>query len=1249
MPYTFAADPDVTDRVISTAAGYTLYGSNGLDEGYDSGGKLIWIQPDGGRRQTLTYDASGRLQTVTDFHGRSLTFTYNTQGTVATVTDPAGDIYSYQYDAHYNLTAVSKPPVTVGGSPLTRHYVYEDASFPHALTGILDEDGNRYATWSYNSQGRAVSAQLAGGARNYSFSYGTGSTLITDPLGTARTFTFQTLHGVEKTVSISGGKCDICGTSAQTRYDTNGFVSSRTDFDGNVTTYSFNSRGLETSRTEAYGTPEARTITTVWDANYRLPTRITTPTRTTTFQYDSHGNLLQKTVTPNTGPVQIWTYTYDSNGLLTRVTGPRTDVTQATTYAYGSQGDLTQVTNALGQVTRITAYDANGRPLSVTDPSGLVTTYTYDPLSRLTSRDRGGLTTTYTYDGVGNLTSVTLPGGVTYTYTYDAAHRLIRIADATGDSIRYTLDAMGNRIKTQYLDAGGQVSYTHRQVFNALDRLYQDIGAANQTTTYAYDANGNQVQRTDPLGHTAAWAYDALNRVRQVTDALNGITTYTYDPTDALVSVTDPDGNTTTDTNDGFGNHTRVQSPDSGTSTDTYDAAGNRLTHTDARGITLTYTYDALNRLTHVDAPGAADDITYTYDTCPNGVGRLCTVTTAATTVQYGYDALGQLVSDQGLSYAYDAAGRLASMTYPSGAVVTYGYDADGRVQRVQLTVGGATQILASGIHYRPFGPVDALTYGSGQSLTQAYDGDYRMQSQAVPGILGITYGPYDGQGNLLQRTDTRSGAVSGSFSYDGLGRLIGASGGYGARSYHYDANGNRTELDTGGTVIPYAYSAGSNRLSQAGTDTVVLDAAGNTVQKGPWRYTYTAQERLKAVYEGGVLKATYTYNGLGQRVAKTLPAGTVRYVYGPGGRMLAQTDASGEALDEYFYLNGRPLAVLRHDQDGDGVPDDRDDCIAVPNGPLHPDVGGHSQRDTSGDGYGNLCDADFDHNGIVNFADLAYIKAHFGTSDPDADLDGNGIVNFADLAITKSLFGNPPGPSGLHGQAGPPQLLYVNTDALGAPVALSNVSGTTVWQASYTPFGQATINPDPGGDGKKVTFNLRFSGQYYDRESGLYYNYFRDYDPSTGRYVESDPIGLAAGTNLYAYVRGDPLRWVDPKGLASIAFGSGGSFQYYFWGGSAQSGFAFDTKGNACFYTTTCKTKAFGTEIDLGPSVALSKENLCSGTKKSTSYFVSGGKAIYEGGEISKDGVSRGLHGGIGYGSAAGKNICTTVYHCLK
>ncbi|MHB1241665.1 MAG: hypothetical protein ACYC18_14375, partial [Gammaproteobacteria bacterium] len=400
-PYTFTADPDVTDWVESTSTGYTLHGSDGIDEGYDSTGKLIWLQPYGGLRQTLAYDAAGRLQTVTDFQGRQLTFAYNTQGTVASVTDAAGNVYSYQYDTNYNLTGVSKPPQVTGGAPVTRQYVYEDASFPDALTGIIDEDGNRFATWSYDSEGRAVSAQQAGGARSYIFSYGSGSTLITDPLGTQRTFSYQTLHGVEKTVSVSGGKCDICGTSAQTQYDANGFVSSRTDFDGNVTTYSFNSRGLETSRTEAYGTPQARTITTAWDPNFRLPTQIAEPGRTTVFQYDSHGNLLQKTVSPSSGPVRTWTYTYDANGLLTSATGPRTDLAQITTYTYDAQGDLSTITNPLGQVTQITAYDANGRPLSVTDPNGRVTTFTYDPLGRLTSRSVGGLTTTYTYDGVG--------------------------------------------------------------------------------------------------------------------------------------------------------------------------------------------------------------------------------------------------------------------------------------------------------------------------------------------------------------------------------------------------------------------------------------------------------------------------------------------------------------------------------------------------------------------------------------------------------------------------------------------------------------------------------------------------------------------------------------------------------------------------------------------------------------------------------------------------------------------------------
>jgi hypothetical protein len=99
-------------------------------------------------------------------------------------------------------------------------------------------------------------------------------------------------------------------------------------------------------------------------------------------------------------------------------------------------------------------------------------------------------------------------------------------------------------------------------------------------------------------------------------------------------------------------------------------------------------------------------------------------------------------------------------------------------------------------------------------------------------------------------------------------------------------------------------------------------------------------------------------------------------------------------------------------DTDEDGIVDNEDNCILVPNGSLLPDAGGNSQLDTDDDGYGNICDPDFDNNGNIDFADLAYLKSLFFTPDKDADLDGNDRVDFADLAILKASFFQPPGPS---------------------------------------------------------------------------------------------------------------------------------------------------------------------------------------------------------------------------------------------
>ena len=99
-------------------------------------------------------------------------------------------------------------------------------------------------------------------------------------------------------------------------------------------------------------------------------------------------------------------------------------------------------------------------------------------------------------------------------------------------------------------------------------------------------------------------------------------------------------------------------------------------------------------------------------------------------------------------------------------------------------------------------------------------------------------------------------------------------------------------------------------------------------------------------------------------------------------------------------------------DADQDGVSDEADNCTLVPNGPLIPDAGGNSQLDTDGDGYGNICDPDFNGDLVINAGDLAYLKTNFFTPNPDADLDGNGVVNAADLAILKTMFLGVPGPS---------------------------------------------------------------------------------------------------------------------------------------------------------------------------------------------------------------------------------------------
>jgi RHS repeat-associated protein len=115
-------------------------------------------------------------------------------------------------------------------------------------------------------------------------------------------------------------------------------------------------------------------------------------------------------------------------------------------------------------------------------------------------------------------------------------------------------------------------------------------------------------------------------------------------------------------------------------------------------------------------------------------------------------------------------------------------------------------------------------------------------------------------------------------------------------------------------------------------------------------------------------------------------------------------------------------------------------------------------------------------------------------------------------------------------------KLYYYLNNYLGTPLMMTNANNTVVWEAEYQPFGQAKVNPK-----SKLVNNFRFAGQYYDSETGLHYNYFRYYDPKTGRYLTPDPVGLLGGINLYSYVTNNPINEIDPWGLnPAILFGQG-------------------------------------------------------------------------------------------------------------
>jgi YD repeat-containing protein len=583
----------------STLQRYELTTDDDTVWSFDTSARLQSIVLRGGYTQTLAYDAAGNNSSVTDSFGRTLNFTYTANGLLDTIQTPDGRIYSYDYLSRYieekaagiattdidksffALEYVTYPDETPDNADDPRvQYHYENSGYPYALTGITDENAIRYATWTYDSEGRVTRSEHAGSADIHDFSYAGTATTVTNPLGKNTVYRFDTdLQNRNRLTHLEGVSSANCAASdGYYTYNSSNFVTQKTDEEGHITKYTRDTRGNPTQIIEAYGTSDQRTTAITWDTTYDLATRIVETGRTIALAYDSYGRLTSRTETDTTtqsspystnGETRSWTYSYSSLGLLLSVDGPLEGTGDTTTYVYDGSGYLASITDEMGLVTTIGSVTANGYPAKLSDANGVTWQLNYDARNRLTTvtTDAGGpqeSTATISYDALGQVTRITLGDGSYSAYAYDSARRVTSITNALGEEIAFSYDAMGNATRTE-VKSGAATTREIRFGYDELGRLLRSIGALGQTTAYSYDRLDDLTSVTDPRGNSYHYAYDALKRVIKETDKENADIALARDVRDEIISHTDPKNVATNFVRNGFGEIIQESSPDIGT------------------------------------------------------------------------------------------------------------------------------------------------------------------------------------------------------------------------------------------------------------------------------------------------------------------------------------------------------------------------------------------------------------------------------------------------------------------------------------------------------------------------------------------------------------------------------------------------------------------------------------------------------------------------------------------------------------
>jgi len=915
---------------------------------------------------------SGNLLSATDKAGRTLTSTWlnatsqelkdqaSERSLVLTYAQPSGAtrmhvvsvstasvaahggalVWKYYYDAD-RLTKVCDPRDNAE-TGTCESYTYDSSSRLLTMTSVA---GTEFVDLTYDGSGRVVTRKDS--LNNaWAFTYVSPDPTVTSP--TNNTFTVKrttVTNPRSKATSYDFDdayrlvhRVDALGAQRWYSYDAHGFVSQEINELGEVEQYVNDDQGNVLTRTDSAGHAWQSTFGTVegGGATRYLLTTADPYGHVTTFEYDASGNQTRQTTA--LGAVSQWAFTTGSEpaygstgtmpaGLLRTVTDPNGTVTQ--TNDYNSSGDLVRVTDAAGKQ-ELRTFDEIGRLTAVTtlwSGRSTTTTTTYDVLSNVLTVTAPAVTnpisgvtrqkvTTNAYDLDSNLSTVTVSdavGGdtsrVTH-YSYDADDRQVTTTDAEGGVTSRVFDANGNVV--QVTDPLGRVITT----------TYDDADHPVDVVMVGYtNPASNAAPRDITMSHTT---YDLLGRVSSVTDAAGTVTTMTYDSrgntTDVKVNGFVPLSGAPYDfvlSHKEYDSANRLAAEESGNGVArveySYDADGRRVSELHRNGpvsgftladVTVTTTYDVASRpieVTTSDGVHNTEIRRLSYD----GAGRVVT-----TTVENGATDL--------VSYAsYDQLGNPTSLVDARGAgandasyTTTNTYDLLGRLVKTELPpvsievfgTGATTGRPVKQVGYDTFGNATHVSDPAGNVTVTAYDRLSRVTTITHP-----SYTQPGGAGATLQPTETRA--------YDAVGNVRFATDRRGnTTEFQYDSLNRATRQ-----IDPAAAVGGTQGVSTVAFDDVGRVTSRTDVLGRSTEYTYDKLGRTRTVTEHvtdngslNTLVTTTDYDGLGNAISSTDPTGaTTTAVYSRLGRLLRTTDPLGYVTSYVYDAVGR---VIRTD-----------------------------------------------------------------------------------------------------------------------------------------------------------------------------------------------------------------------------------------------------------------------------------------------------------------------------------------------